>query len=42
MGLGKLSNRFDRLDTSQFRRPLVVPAAVSKVGGKTAGQLELF
>ena len=42
MGLGKLSNRFDRLDTAQFRRPLVVPAAASKGSGKTAGQMDLF
>lgn len=41
MGLGKLSNRFDRLDTAQFRRPLVVPA-VGKASGKGAGQLDLF
>ena len=46
LGLGKLGSRFDRLDTSQFRRPLVVPAAVGKgagkVAGKGAGQLALF
>jgi len=42
MGLGKLSNRFDRLDTAQFRRPLVVPATASKTSSKGAGQLDLF
>ena len=42
LGLGKLGSRFERLDTSQFRRPLVVPAAVSKAAGKGAGQLALF
>jgi len=42
LGLGKLGSRFDRLDTSQFRRPLVVPAAVGKAAGKGAGQLALF
>jgi DNA repair photolyase len=42
LGLGKLGGRFERLDTSQFRRPLVVPAAVGKAGGKAAGQLDLF
>ena len=41
LGLGKLGSRFGRLDTSQFRRPLVVPAALGKAG-KKAGQLDLF
>jgi DNA repair photolyase len=41
LGLGKLDSRFGRLDTSQFRRPLVVPAALGKAG-KKAGQLDLF
>ena len=42
LGLGALRGRFERLDSSQFRRPLVVPAASAKGGGKTAGQLDLF
>lgn len=46
LGLGKLGSRFDRLDASQFRRPLVVPAAVpakkGESGAKAAGQLDLF
>jgi DNA repair photolyase len=42
LGLGKLGGRFERLDTSQFRRPLVVPAALGKAGAKGAGQLDLF
>lgn len=46
LGLGKLHSRFDRLDASQFRRPLVVPAAGQgkngKSGAKSAGQLDLF
>lgn len=42
LGLGKLGSRFERLDTSQFRRPLVVPAAAGKVGSKKAGQMDLF
>ena len=46
LGLGKLGSRFDRLDASQFRRPLVVPAAVpakkGEAGAKAAGQLDLF
>jgi DNA repair photolyase len=46
LGLGKLHSRFDRLDASQFRRPLVAPAAGQgkngKSGAKSAGQLDLF
>ena len=50
LGLGALRGRFERLDRSQFRRPLVVPAAVSSGKGKGkggmagggAGQLDLF
>jgi DNA repair photolyase len=43
MGLGALRGRFERLDTAQFRRPLVVPAAVAGKGkAKGAGQLDLF
>jgi DNA repair photolyase len=42
LGLGKLGSRFDRLDTSQFRRPLVVPAPKGKPGGNAEGQLDLF
>jgi DNA repair photolyase len=45
LGLGKLGGRFERLDSSQFRRPLVVPAALGKTGkagAKGAGQLDLF
>ncbi|KQQ96689.1 PA0069 family radical SAM protein [Massilia sp. Leaf139] len=42
LGLGKLGSRFERLDTSRFRRPLVVPAAVGKAGTKGAGQMALF
>jgi DNA repair photolyase len=42
LGLGKLGSRFDRLDTSQFRRPLVVPASNGKQKGGAGGQLDLF
>jgi DNA repair photolyase len=42
LGLGKLGSRFERLDTSQFRRPLVVPAAAATGRAKGAGQLDLF
>ena len=42
LGLGKLASRFERLDTSQFRRPLVVPAAMGRAGGTGQGQLDLF
>ena len=38
LGLGRLEGRFDRLDTTGFRRPLVVPASA----GKAARQLDLF
>jgi hypothetical protein len=34
--------RFERLDVSQFRRPLVVPAAAGKQCGNATGQLDLF
>jgi len=36
-----LSGRFDRLDTSQFRRPLVVPGP-SRQNAGAAGQMNLF
>ena len=47
LGLGGFGGRFAGLDASQFRRPLVVPAAVGKGAGKVsaakgAGQLDLF
>jgi DNA repair photolyase len=42
LGLGRLGGRFDRLDTTQFRRPLVVPAAGSKGRANTAAQMDLF
>jgi len=42
LGLGKLGGRFERLDTTQFRRPLVVPASTGIGRAKAAGQLDLF
>jgi DNA repair photolyase len=42
LGLGKLGSRFERLDTTQFRRPLIVPAATGMGRAKLAGQLDLF
>ena len=42
LGLGALRGRFERLDTSQFRRPLAVPASGGKQRGKASGQLDLF
>ena len=42
LGLGKMGSRFERLDSSQFRRPLVVPAALGKTAARSAGQLALF
>ncbi len=42
LGLGALRGRFERLDTSQFRRPLVVPASNGRQKGKASAQLDLF
>jgi len=42
LGLGKLGGRFERLDTTQFRRPLIVPASTGIGRAKAAGQLDLF
>jgi hypothetical protein len=36
-----LRSRFDKLDVTQFRRPLVVPQAVKRAA-PGAGQLDLF
>lgn len=42
LGFGELGSRFERLDTTQFRRPLIVPASTSVKRAKAAGQLDLF
>jgi DNA repair photolyase len=42
LGMAGLRSRFDRLDVSQFRRPLVVPASVPRKDARGAGQLDLF
>ncbi|WP_159705468.1 PA0069 family radical SAM protein [Massilia sp. 9I] len=42
LGMGEYRGRFSRLDGSQFRKPLIVPAAPGKGSGKSAGQLDLF
>jgi hypothetical protein len=42
LALGGLRGRFERLDVSQFRRPLVVPTASGKQCGNATGQLDLF
>ena len=42
LGLGKHGGRFERLDTTQFRRPLVVPASSGTSRAKAGGQLDLF
>ncbi|MDQ2819296.1 MAG: PA0069 family radical SAM protein [Pseudomonadota bacterium] len=42
LGMSGLRSRFDRLDVSRFRRPLVVPATVARKDAKGAGQLDLF
>jgi DNA repair photolyase len=42
LGMGGLRGRFERLDVSQFRRPLVVPSLPTKQCGNATGQLDLF
>ncbi|MEO7496691.1 MAG: PA0069 family radical SAM protein [Massilia sp.] len=42
LGMSGFSGRFDRLDTSRFTRPLVVPASAGKQCGNATGQLDLF
>jgi DNA repair photolyase len=42
LGMGGLRGRFERLDVSQFRKPLVVPPALGKQCGSATGQLDLF
>jgi DNA repair photolyase len=42
LGMGGLRGRFERLDVSQFRRPLVVPPKLGKLCGNATGQLDLF
>jgi DNA repair photolyase len=42
LGMGGLRGRFERLDVSQFRKPLVVPPAPGKQCGNATGQLDLF
>ncbi|WP_078030698.1 PA0069 family radical SAM protein [Massilia sp. KIM] len=38
----ELRGRFGRLDSSQFRRPVVVPPSAGKQCGNATGQLDLF
>jgi DNA repair photolyase len=42
LGMGGLRGRFERLDVSQFRRPLMVPGTPGKQCGNATGQLDLF
>jgi len=42
LGMTELRGRFGRLDTTQFRKPLVVPAAVGKSSAKASAQMDLF
>jgi len=42
LGMTQLRGRFGRLDSSQFRRPLVVPAMTRRSSTQAAGQLDLF
>jgi DNA repair photolyase len=39
---GSMTRRFDQLDASRFKRPLVVPASAGKQCGNATGQLDLF
>jgi hypothetical protein len=42
LGMGGLRGRFERLDVSQFKRPMVVPHSAAKQCGNATGQLDLF
>jgi len=42
LGMRGLRSRFDKLDVTQFRRPLLVPATAVKKDATGAGQLDLF
>ena len=42
LGMNLTSGRFAELDTSRFRRPLVVPPTGGKRNGNAPGQLDLF
>jgi len=42
LGMTELRGRFGRLDTSQFRRPLIVPPTAGKQTGNASVQLDLF
>ncbi|MBA5608421.1 PA0069 family radical SAM protein [Duganella sp. FT3S] len=42
LGLSGHSGRFQQLDASQFRRPLVIPPLGARARGDGAGQLDLF
>jgi DNA repair photolyase len=42
LGMAGLRGRFEKLDVSQFRRPLVVPPTPGKQCGNATGQLDLF
>ena len=39
---GSMTRRFDQLDASRFKRPLVVPPSAGKQCGNATGQLDLF
>jgi DNA repair photolyase len=42
LGMTGHSKRFERLDFSRFRRPLIVPPSAGKQAGNATGQLDLF
>ncbi len=42
LGMNERGGRFERLDASQFQRPLLVPPPPAKQCGNATGQLDLF
>jgi len=42
LGMNATSGRFAELDTSRFKRPIIVPPSAAKQSGNAAGQLDLF
>jgi DNA repair photolyase len=42
LGMKGLRSRFDKLDVTQFRRPLVVPPSIANKAAPGAGQMDLF
>jgi DNA repair photolyase len=42
LGMNLRNGRFESLDASRFRRPLIVPTTIGKQCGNATGQLDLF